>query len=315
MQDDVLTNLDIALIDNNPDQPRKRFNQKKLEELANSIRENGVLQPIRVEPTSDGRYVIQHGERRWRATKMAGLTMIPAIIGAPQEEKEFIIHALVENLGREDLNVIEEATVYKRLLEAGWNLHQISKTTGRAHESLRGRLAWLELEDEIQTLALEGQLPVTSKLPLGLLTLPPEVRVELARRMADLSLNLVGCLKAIEKTAAKLEAKQADPDRPRRTYYRDVSPMMEHSGIDEEDPEVVEGAYAAAAAMCKACSWKPRNVIPSWELVKRASKDICDDCQKKNGPALPEVCRHCPGVSMLQALVGKPITVGDEGDD
>ena len=117
-----ITLIKLSLIDPKGDQPRKYFDKEALEELAESIRENGLLQPILVREYGDGRYQIIAGERRFRASKIAGLSEIPAII-LERDDKSVAELALIENIQREDLNPIEEAMGYKTLSEnirEGW---------------------------------------------------------------------------------------------------------------------------------------------------------------------------------------------------
>ena len=114
--EDKISHLKISMVDPKSDQPRKYFDKEALEQLADSIVENGLLQPILVREYGDGRYQIIAGERRFRASKIAGLTEIPAIVLDRDDRKTAQI-ALIENLQREDLNPLEEAMAYKSLAE------------------------------------------------------------------------------------------------------------------------------------------------------------------------------------------------------
>ena len=111
-----ISEIAIDKIEPNPDQPRTHFDPESLEELAASIRALGIVQPITVRELTDGRHLIISGERRWRASKLANLTSIPAYIVKADDEK-VVEMALIENIQREDLNAIEIALTYKRLLE------------------------------------------------------------------------------------------------------------------------------------------------------------------------------------------------------
>jgi ParB family chromosome partitioning protein len=110
-----ITELELSAIEPNPDQPRKEFDQERLEELAASIKEHGIVQPIVVRPKGKG-YEIVAGERRWRAARLAGLEKVPALVREFSEAERMEI-ALVENLQREDLNPLEEAEAYRALME------------------------------------------------------------------------------------------------------------------------------------------------------------------------------------------------------
>ena len=124
--------LRLSQIEPNRDQPRKIFSEEALNELADSIREHGVLQPLLVRPLPGGSYQLVAGERRWRASRMAGLQEVPVVIREMDEEQAMEI-ALIENLQREDLNAIEEATGYKQLMERyGMTQEQVAKRVGKS---------------------------------------------------------------------------------------------------------------------------------------------------------------------------------------
>src|SRR5574344_928097 len=141
----------------NPYQPRKSFNQEALEELANSIKEHGVFQPIIVKKSIKG-YEIIAGERRVRASGLAGLTKVPAIIRQLTDEQMMEI-ALLENLQREDLNAIEEAIAYKSLLEKlGLTQDELSKKVGKSRSYITNMLGILRLPAEVQEMVIEKKL-------------------------------------------------------------------------------------------------------------------------------------------------------------
>src|SRR5690606_18478990 len=136
----------------NPDQPRTVFDDVTLAELAESVKAHGVIQPVEVEALEDGRYRLHHGERRLRAARMAGLEASPAVVAGHRNDEELLVRGLLENLHREDLNPIDEAQVFRSLLEMGWTRTRIARETGRAQSIVSGRLAWLEMEPEIRKL-------------------------------------------------------------------------------------------------------------------------------------------------------------------
>jgi len=146
---DTVAELSLESIHPNPDQPRKSFNISGLEELAASIRASGVIQPIVVRPDGD-EFQLVVGERRWRAAKQAGLTRIPAIVRKTTDAESLEL-ALVENLLREDLNPMEEAEGYQRLLaEFGWTQEQLAQRVGRDRSSIANSLRLLRLPEAIQ---------------------------------------------------------------------------------------------------------------------------------------------------------------------
>lgn len=149
--------LNIGDIDPNPDQPRTRFEQASLKELADSIRQVGVLQPILVCP-SDGRYRIIAGERRWRASRMAELTTIPCIV-REMDTVQRMEAALIENLQREDLNPIEEAYAVRSLMEeCGLTQEATAERLGRSRPAVANLLRLLTLPEKVLLLVREGKL-------------------------------------------------------------------------------------------------------------------------------------------------------------
>lgn len=176
-----LLDIPVELIDRDPSQPRTHFDEVALAELGESIRVHGVIQPVEVEETANGRYRLHHGERRWRASKLAGRETIPAIVAPPRAADEGLVRGLIENLHRKDLNVIEEARAFQRLIDMGWTRMRIARETGRSQGTITTRLAWLRLEEEIQNLVAMGHLSVDRELADALYVLPEQARVALAR--------------------------------------------------------------------------------------------------------------------------------------
>ncbi len=155
MKNEKLKSLTIDSIFPNPNQPRKEFNEDRLEELAMSIRQYGVLEPIVVTPRGEG-YMIIAGERRWRASRIASLEAIPAkIIEADDSLIEEL--ALLENIQRQDLNVIEEARGFKSLLDRGWTKEELARKMGfKQVWRIDERTSLLNLTDEHQQLVIKG---------------------------------------------------------------------------------------------------------------------------------------------------------------
>ena len=153
-----ISTLRISMVEPKADQPRKFFDSEALSQLADSIAANGVLQPILVRETFGGRYQIIAGERRWRASKLAGLSEIPAIILEADDLKVAQI-ALIENLQRENLNAYEEAQAYKALSdEYSLTQEEISLKIGKSRSAVANSLRLLDLPDEISQLLREDNL-------------------------------------------------------------------------------------------------------------------------------------------------------------
>ncbi len=156
-ENDVLKNLKITEVEPNREQPRKNFNQEALEELAESIKEYGLIQPIIV-TQKDGYYSIIAGERRWRACKLAGLTEIPAIVREDDERKNNEI-ALIENIQREDLNPFEKAMGIKNLMTTyDFTQEEIAKKLGKSRSAIANTVRILNLEPRVLEMAKEGKL-------------------------------------------------------------------------------------------------------------------------------------------------------------
>lgn len=144
--------LKIMEIEPNHDQPRKTFDENALSELADSIAQHGVLQPLVVRPTTNGTYQLVAGERRWRAARIAGLTEVPVII-RELSDSETIEIAMIENLQREDLNPLEEALGYKYMMdELKITQEQVSEKVGKSRPVIANALRLLKLPDEVQTM-------------------------------------------------------------------------------------------------------------------------------------------------------------------
>jgi ParB family chromosome partitioning protein len=155
---DQLRQIDIDRILPNSHQPRKAFDEDRLDELANSIHEHGVVQPIVVRPLDDGFFQLIAGERRWRASQRAGLLRIPAVVRETAEQLALEI-ALIENLQREDLNPMEEAQAYERLIvDFGLTQEEVARRVGKSRATVANMLRLLRLPVEVQQWLRESQL-------------------------------------------------------------------------------------------------------------------------------------------------------------
>ena len=153
-----ITELSISMIDPKSDQPRKNFDKESLEELARSIEENGLLQPSLVREYGNGRYQIIAGERRFRASKIAGLSEIPAII-LDRDDRKVAEISLIENIQREDLNPIEEARGYRTLMEEyGMTQEQASLSVGKSRSAVANSLRLLSLSEALSAMVENGSL-------------------------------------------------------------------------------------------------------------------------------------------------------------
>lgn len=178
--------LPIDLVQRNPGQPRKHFDEGELNDLANSIRAHGVLQPILVRPIVGGRYEIVAGERRWRAAQRAGLHAIPAVV-RELDEVEVLEIAIVENVQRTDLNPIEEAQGFQALIDRFHRTQQeIADAVGKSRPHIANMLRLLALPDDLQEMVRDGRL--SSGHARAILTAPDQRA--LARRALAEGLNV-----------------------------------------------------------------------------------------------------------------------------
>jgi ParB family chromosome partitioning protein len=151
-------NISVDKIDRNPEQPRKEFSEEDLQDLAQSIREHGILQPLLVTKSGD-RFTLIAGERRLRAAKRAGLKEVPCLVHAEVTNKEQLELAIIENVQREDLNPIEQALAYKKLHdEFGMSHEEIAKAVGKERPSISNAIRVLNLPEEMQKAMRENRL-------------------------------------------------------------------------------------------------------------------------------------------------------------
>lgn len=205
-----LREIDIDLIEPNNLQPRTRFDETKLEELAQSIKTNGVVQPILVRKTNGGRYQIVAGERRWRAAQRSGLQKIPSVIRDVPDDKMLEL-ALIENIQRQELNAIEEAYAYKRLIET-FNLTQetVAQRVGRDRTFVTNYLRLLRLPEDIQLLVEESKLSMGhARALLGLDDI--DKQRQLARGIIDRNLSVRDTERAVKRVVAGGDSNSTAP--------------------------------------------------------------------------------------------------------
>ncbi len=216
-----IQSLPIGQLKPNRFQPRTQFDDAAIEELAASIKTQGIVQPLVVSPNEDGTYVIVAGERRWRASRLAGLETVPVVVRHVTDDREMLELALVENLQRSDLNVLEEAEAYLSLQEKfGLSQEDIATRVGKARTTVTNALRLLRLPDEVQELLREGRLTAGQARPL--LGLPSrEAQLALADRAVREGL-----------TARDLERLSSEPAREKPK--KKPRPVEVHTAAAEE---------------------------------------------------------------------------------
>jgi ParB family chromosome partitioning protein len=211
-ENEEFLDLDLDLIEPNSEQPRTRFTEANLEELAQSIRSNGIVQPIVVRKRG-GRYQIVAGERRWRAAQRAGLHKIPAVVREVSDDKLLEL-ALIENIQRQELNAIEEAKAYKKLIDTvGLTQEMVADRVGKNRTAITTFLRLLRLSDDIQKLVEEEKISAGHARAL-LMTDDNDARRLIAKNIIEFSLSVRETEKAIKRllraneTVANKEVKE-----------------------------------------------------------------------------------------------------------
>jgi ParB family chromosome partitioning protein len=223
---DGLAQIPIGQINSNPYQPRKVFNEASIEELARSVREHGIVQPLVVTRTADSRYRLIAGERRLRAAQRAGLQTVPAVIKELMKEGDALQIALIENIQREDLNPIEEAGAYHQLHdEFGLTQEEISRRVGKERSTVANFLRLLRLPDSVKQLLASGQLSMGHAR--ALLAIDSAKRQELlAERVVKNNLNVRQTEMLAAATSARPSAKK---EKPKDVFTRDAEEKLTRS--------------------------------------------------------------------------------------
>ena len=222
-KENTITTLKISLVDPKSDQPRKYFDKDALEELANSITENGLLQPILVREYGEGRYQIIAGERRFRASKLAGLTEIPAII-LDRDNKSVAQIALIENIQREDLNPIEEAMAFKSLKEEyDMTQEELSERLGKSRSAIANSIRLLDLPEAILSMVASKELSAGhARTLLGVKD--PEDMILLAQFFVEQDLSVRQLEEQVKKINKKKKAvkEEEETEEPFVDYFREM---------------------------------------------------------------------------------------------
>lgn len=245
----------LSSIEPNRNQPRKSFDEASLSELADSIREHGVLQPLLVRRIEGGTslsgdsYQLVAGERRWRAARMAGLTEVPVVV-RDMTEAEVMEFGLIENLQREDLNPLEEAGGYQELIETfGLTQEAVARKVGRSRSAIANALRILRLPEQVHPWLVDGSLSMGhAKALIGIED--QDKLIELARLAAEKGLSV----REVERLAARIKAENPPSSRRKAEdvdhYYREMQLALNNElgrkvkiNLRSEDKGVVEIAF------------------------------------------------------------------------
>ena len=210
--------IKISEIEPNRDQPRKEFDSEALSELADSISQHGVLQPLLLRPLLTGGYRIVAGERRWRAARMAGLNEVPAVVREMTDAEEMLF-ALIENLQREDLTPLEEARGYRTLIEAqDFTQEEVSQAVGKSRPAVTNALRLLNLPEDIQQMLEKGE--ITAGHARTLLSFKREEDMRLAAQKAKEGASV----RELENLAKRLnqQKEETPPAKPKNRYFEEA---------------------------------------------------------------------------------------------
>ncbi|MBD7916200.1 ParB/RepB/Spo0J family partition protein [Clostridium sp. Sa3CUN1] len=216
--------IDLNLIKNNNEQPRKSFDDEKIAELAQSIKEHGIIQPI-ILNKKDDHYVIIAGERRWRAAKLVGLKEVPAIV-MDLTDKNILEISLIENIQRQDLNPIEEALAYKKLL-SDFNLTQeeLSKRVGKSRVTITNSIRLTALSETVKQYLIDEV--ISEGHGRALLAIDdPKLQCEIAQKVIDERLSVRELERLIKNLKAEKQVERKSKES--NPYYKDVTERLQN---------------------------------------------------------------------------------------
>jgi ParB family chromosome partitioning protein len=257
-------NIDVDRITPNPEQPRLAFDQISLDELSASIREHGVLQPILVRPLDDGEFQLIAGERRWRASRAAGLATIPALVEEIDDDTALEI-SIIENLQREDLTPLDEAGMYERMVrDHGYSVRRLAQKLGKDKGYLENRLRLADAPEEVRELVSLRKDTLSHAYELMKVE-DPKKRKRLAAQVAKGELTLIRLREKIE-------------GRPARSAPAQVAPDADGSAhdADDETAEEAEAAWTGRRREVEAASLRDDSLIAAKQNLAEAVEAFMD---------------------------------------
>lgn len=270
----------------NPEQPREVFDKSALKNLAESIVANGIIEPLVVEESDGGNYILHDGERRLRAARIAGLKIVPVVIVPPLNgtaREERLTRALVANIQREDLNPIEEARAFQKMInDLGISINKCAQRLGVNTARIHMKLKLLKLDAEIQQMIAEDKLSHDQRLAEALVSLPDkQTRVQMAAKIAERGMTIPDAVKAIEK----------------------VKRFMSEEPLRVDDIPAVRLAVRQGARIRKS-KWNAlasAKHIPTWRRFEDEVRQTCDACSLRD-LASEATCKECPLVFLVKRL-------------
>jgi ParB family chromosome partitioning protein len=259
-------NIDVDRITPNPEQPRLTFEQESLDELAASIREHGVLQPILVRPLEDGEFQLIAGERRWRASKAAGLATIPALVEEIDDDTALEI-SIIENLQREDLSPLDEAAMYDRMVrDHGYSVRRLAQKLGKDKGYLENRLRLADAPAEVRELVSLRKDTLSHAYELMKVE-DPKKRKRLAAQVASGQLTLIKLRDKIEGRPAR-SAPGPDADEPEAAGY--------HA---DETADEAEAAWTGRRRELSAAALRDDSLVSAKAQLSEAVETLLDVLQ------------------------------------
>jgi ParB family chromosome partitioning protein len=272
----------------NPQQPRQVFDHQALQELADSIKENGLLHPILVEDAGD-HYILIDGERRLRAHRLAGLVDIeanvrPGLNGTGKEERRIL--ALVANVQRVDLNPIEEGRTYIELKGSGWSNAKIAHRAGKSTTHIANRINLANLDPEIQDLIAANALPADDHAVKALLSIQDtDARIQLARRISGPQATVNAVVKSVARFQILSQAAQQPPVALQIPSV-DLAIARRHARPDISKWDVLSQL----------------GQLPPWRTVEAVALTTCNACSIRDD-ASEASCKECPAVDLIRRLM------------
>lgn len=277
--------IQISSILPHPDQPRKHIDQEYIKGLAESIRTEGLKDPITVEDNLDGTYTLVKGQCRILAVKSNGETSIEAIVRplTNHEGKQRLVDAVIENVSRENMTAVDEGNAYKVMKAKGMSVREISIAVGRTETRIYAMLKIADMEPEIQEWMSVDRLPHSADVVNALIAVPAgQTRVELARKLVERGATIKMVVKAcFEYQKIKRELREKKKLK---------KPALELSEMTNEPPE-----WDALYQVGK---------VPKWQLFTEAVMTTCDSCALR--PVASEhTCCDCPVVTLCKRMMEK----------
>lgn len=227
-KEDSKTMIPLNSIKNNSEQPRKSFDNEKIAELAESIKHHGIIQPLILKQDGDN-YLIVAGERRWRAAKMLGLKEVPAVVMDLTDDKQILEISLIENIQRQDLNPIEEALAYKRLLmEFKLTQEELSKRIGKSRTAITNTMRLINLDERVQQYLIEGIISEGHGRTLLSIN-DNDQQYEIAQKVIDEKLSVRELEKLIKRISNENnKVKEQSKVKELNPYYKDIRDKLQN---------------------------------------------------------------------------------------